>query len=485
MTGQGERTLGGSRGGRAFPARLAVQAPRAVASFLAASLALACGARAQEQDLSELVPAIDSIAATPIDAGQAAGLSIAVVRGSDTLVIRGYGSADLELDAATPESAIYEIGSVTKQFTAAAVLLLQEDGKLSLDDELSEWLPDYPGEGRSITIRRLLDHTSGIKGYTEIPQFWGRLSSRALPRDSLVAMFSSEPFDFEPGEAMIYNNSAYFLLGLIIEKASGQGYEEFVEQHLFGATGMSDSRYCDRRELVERRAKGYQPERGRLRPANYVDHTWPYAAGSLCSTARDLAIWNQALHGDGDGGTLLSAESYRELTTPGALADGTRLRYAKGLAVTETDGRRLISHGGGIFGYASDLRYYPDQDLTIAVLVNTSGPAADGTADRIEELIFGESPEPEIRPYPGDPTPLLGTYTGPGRGRDMRVVVAMGEDGLTVQLGAGEAVPLSWEEDLIFSRGPIRYIFERRDEAVDELKIDQVFGVYVLQRRDG
>ncbi len=473
------------QGRRTRSTRLAVGAPRAIASLCAVILTLACEARAQEQDRTELVAAIDSIGALTIDLVGAAGVSIAVVQESDTILIRGYGSADLELDAATPDDAVYEIGSVTKQFTAAAVLLLQEEGRLSLEDELSRWLPDYPTGGRSITIRRLLDHTSGIKGYTEIPQFWGRLSPRALPRDSLVAMFSSEPFDFEPGEAMIYNNSAYFLLGLIIEKASGQAYEEFVEEQLFGAIGMADSRYCDRNELVERRAKGYQAERDGLRPANYLDHTWPYAAGSLCSTARDLTIWNQALHGDGDGGALLSAESYAELTTPGALEDGTRLRYAKGLAVVEADGRRLISHGGGIFGYASELRYYPAEDLSIAVLVNTSGPMARRTAERIEELMFGESPESEIRAYPGDPTPLVGTYTGRGRGRDMKVVVALGDGGLTLQPGAGEAVPLSWEEELIFSRGPIRYVFGERGDAVGELKIDQVFGLFVLQRREG
>ena len=289
------------------------------------------------RDRGRLIAAIDSLAAEALKGGQVAGLSIAVVRERDTLLLKGYGKADLELDVPTPDRGIYEIGSVTKQFTAVAILQLQEQGKLSLDDELTKYLPSYPMQGHRVTLRRLLDHTSGIAGYTELPDF-DAVSVRALPRDSLVALFSAKPFAFAPGEAEVYNNSAYFLLGLIIEKVSGIPYEKYVQQYLFARAGMADSRYCSNRDVVARRVHGYDFDNGRLTLAKYLDFTWPYAAGSLCSTAGDLVAWTRALH----GGRLLGPAAYRELITPGTLTDGTRLRYAKGVVVDSVAGHRAI-----------------------------------------------------------------------------------------------------------------------------------------------
>jgi len=437
----------------------------------------------QAASRTELVAAIDSIAMEGIGAGQAAGMSIAVVRGTDTLLLKAYGSADLELGVPTPEDAVYEIGSVTKQFTASAILLLQEEGKLSLEDDLTKWLPDYPSGGRSIPLRRLLDHTSGIKGYTEMPVF-GRIATQDLPRDSLVTLFAAAPLDFEPGEAMIYNNSAYFLLGRIIEKASGETYEDFVESRVFAPAGMKNSRYCHKDELTPHRAMGYQPGENGLRPADYLNHLWPYSAGSLCSTVRDLVAWNQAVHGDGVGGDLLSPASYHELITPGALADGMPLRYAKGLAVTQRDGHPRIAHGGGIFGYVSELRYLPDDDLSIVVLVNTAGrvrPAA--IADAIEDLVLGPPAPVRPRTFGGDPSAYVGTFRGPGRGRPLTVRVTRDEEGeLLLKLGSGPAEPIQWLGGDTFGRGSTRFIFERDGEAVVELRVDQVAGVYVLER---
>jgi len=416
-------------------------------------------------------------------------MSIAVVRGEDTLLVKAYGSADLELDVPTPADAVYEIGSVTKQFTAAAILLLQEEGVLSLEDDLTRWLPDYPTGGRSISIRRLMDHTSGIRGYTEMPSF-GQLTTQELPRDSLVTLVAAEPFDFEPGEALIYNNSAYFLLGLIIEKATGGSYEDFVEQRVFAPAGMGDSRYCHKDELTPRRAKGYQPVADGLRPADYLNHLWPYAAGSLCSTARDLVRWNQALHGDGDGsgGGLLAPESYRELITPGTLNDGMPLRYAKGVSVTDRDGEPRIAHGGGIFGYVSELRYLPREDLSIVVLINTAGrvsPAA--IAAGIEDVVLGPVAPVVPKTFNGDLARYVGRYRGAARGGRVTAEVSQGDDGgLAIKLGPGQPMPVQWLGGDTFGRGSVRFIFTRDGtDGVDELRVDQVGGVYVLRRIEG
>jgi CubicO group peptidase (beta-lactamase class C family) len=439
--------------------------------------------RAQELDRTAIINAVDSIAMEPIDSGLAAGMSVAVIHGSDTIVLKGYGYADLEFDVPTPERAIYEIGSVTKQFTAVAVLQLHERGLLALDDELTKYLPDYPTHGHRITIRRLLDHTSGIKGYTELPTFWNTMVGRSLPRDSLVALFSAEPFDFAPGEAMIYNNSAYFLLGLIIEKASGQPYEEYIQEHIFGPAGMVDSRYCSERAVIKRRANGYQMGDSGLVRKGFLVHDWPYAAGSICSTAWDLVTWTHAVHGQGEGGHLLSPDAYRELITPGELNDGTRLRYAKGLAITETGGRRQISHGGGIFGFLSESRYYPDDDLIIVVLINTAGRTSPSSiASAIEKFVLGDRRTPPSRTYAGELEIFTGTYTGPGRGRELEVTVAADSGHLTLQIGSGEAEQLRYVDDHTFSMGTTLCHFVRHGNHITELQVDRVGGFYILEK---
>ncbi len=428
--------------------------------------------------------AIDSVALAPINAGRAAGMSVAVVRGADTIVLKGYGFADVELAAPTPAGAVYQIGSVTKQFTAAAVFQLRDAGALSLDDEITKFLPSYPTQGHHITIRRLLNHTSGIKGYTEIPAFWEQMAMRELPRDSLVALFGLLPFDFEPGDMMIYNNSAFFLLGLIIEKASGERYEDYVRRHLFEPAHMRDSRYCPDYTVVAHRAHGYDAGPDGLRRARFLIHTWPYAAGSLCSTAGDLVAWNRALHGvRGQGGTILPAATYREYLTPGTLNDGTRLRYANGLAITESGGRRRISHGGGIFGFLSELRYYPDEDLTMVVLINTAGPVdPGGIADQIEEIVLGPAPAPPDRPFAGDLAQLAGTYQGPGRGGPLPVAVTADSGSLRIKIGNGSPQRLRYLEGLTFGAGVARYTFVREGERVTGLRADQVGGYLILSR---
>ena len=258
------------------------------------------------------------------------GIAAAVVRGNDTLLLKGYGKADVEWNVPMPTDAVFEIGSVTKQFTAVAILQLRDEGKLSLDDDpITKWFPDFDTRGNKLTLRRLLDHTSGIKGLTEMPEFGNLSVNSRFPRDSAYALIKRYPFDFKTGEAQIYNNSAFWLLGLVVEKASGRTYEDYVEKKLFEPLGMKRSMYCNSSENVERRAHGYGVQNGVIRRAPANVHTWPFSAGSLCSTAGDLVTWLKALH----GGKVLSPKSYAEMTTPSKLNDGTPTRYGMGIAV--------------------------------------------------------------------------------------------------------------------------------------------------------
>ena len=253
---------------------------------------------------------------------------------------------------------------------------------------------------------------------------------------------------------------------------------------------MSDSRYCSDNAIVKRRAKGYEFARptpadsAALRRASYLVHVWPYAAGSLCSTARDLVVWTRALHGTGRGGRVLRPESYRQFVTPDTLNNGARLRYANGLAITATAGHRMISHGGGIYGFVSELRYYPDQDLTIAVLINTAGPASPNSiADAIADLVLGKPAELRSATFAGDLRPLTGTYTGRARGRDLELTVTPDSGSLAVKAAQGEPRRLAYVEALTFSNGPTRYHFVRTGADVTELHVDEVAGYYVLRRK--
>ncbi len=436
---------------------------------------------------ASLEAVIDSIALEPIQDGQAAGMTVAVSRNGELIYLKGYGLVDLEWSVPTPEDATYEIGSVTKQFTAVAALQLVENGKLSLQDELSKYFPDFNFRGYQLTVGQLFDHTSGIKGYTEIPAFW-ELSLHEYPRDTLLAIVEKEGFDFEPGTAQIYNNTAYFMLGLIIEQVSDTTYAAYLEENVFKPAGLTNTYYCDERKVVEHHAHGYDmgPE-GELMLKGYLDHTWPYAAGSLCSTAADLVKWNQALH----GGKVLSPEMYRLMITPGTLNDGTPLRYAKGLTNYLEDGHRLIGHGGGINGFLSDSRYYPDEELVIVTLINTAGPVNPASISRkIARRILGVEKE-QLPVFEGDLDAYAGSYRGRVRGRDLTVEIRPAGSVLTFQAeGSSKPDTLqylgdhTWREILEMPNSELFEFVADDSGRVVELRIKQPAGYYLLSRKE-
>lgn len=453
----------------------------ALLAGIAVVLALPQRGRAQIQDRARLVAAMDSAARAHAAHAMVAGISVAVIRGADTLLNKGYGYVDLEWELATPEdgSASYEIGSITKQFTAAAILKLVSEGRLDLDKDFTEYLPEFDTRGHRVPLRRLLDHTSGIKGYTEMPVF-EEIAAKTLPRDTLVALVEDQPFEFEPGTAQIYNNSAYFLLGLIIEKVSGEKYEDFVVDRLFEPAGMTSSYYCSASKLTDGKAHGYDGSPQGLIHKGAIDHTWPYAAGSLCSTTWDLVRWNRALH----GGRILEPAMYAEMTTPRPLLDGTPLRYAMGLGVQDRAGRRIIGHGGGINGYLSDARYFPEDDLVIVVLQNSTGPQGPANlADTFSNMIYGSVAPPDAVPYTGNLDALVGEYAGPTRGSHLHMKVTRDGDQLvfaandqqngTRPAHVGNGV---WQND-----GNRVWFVTAGDRAI-ELRLAQGAGLYVLRR---
>jgi CubicO group peptidase (beta-lactamase class C family) len=445
-------------------------------------IATAVSAQSPQSNRDALVKQLDSIAASGIVENRAAGIVAAVVRGNDTLLFKGYGKANVEWNIAMPVDAVFEIGSVTKQFTAVAILQLRDEGKLSLDDDVTKWLPDFDTRGNTVTLRRLLDHTSGIKGLTEMPEFGNLVSNGRFPRDSAYALIKRYPFEFKTGEAQIYNNSAFWLLGLIVEKASGTSYENYVEKKLFEPLGMKRSMYCNSAENIERRAHGYQVMNGMVRRAPTNVHTWPFSAGSICSTAGDMITWVHALH----GGKVLSATSYAELITPSKLNDGTPLRYSMGLAVgPDVRGLNYIGHGGAIGGFTAEAGWYPDAKAAVVVLMNSNGnldPGAVGGELAAELLPWTQ---PVMKTFSGDATPLVGTYKGPSRGREMEVVVTQTAQGPAFSVNGGPARQLPWIDGLSFRQGSTIVTFRRSGNSspASEVRFQSSGAYYILKRQ--
>jgi len=450
------------------------------AGVLLATLAVPAAAQAN----ADLVQRLDAIAEHWVQRQYAVGIVAAVVKDGDTLLFKAYGTADVEWDVPMPLDALFVIGSVTKQFTAAAVLRLRDEGKLSLDDEITRWLPDFDTRGHTVTLRHLLGHTAGIGDFTEAPEFGSLSTNIRFPRDSAYALLQRLPPQFAPGEVQIYNNSGFWLLGLVIEKASGMTYEDYVEQNLFAPLGMTRSLYCHSEENVPRRAHGYFVSRDSVvRRAWTIAHTWPFAAGSLCSTVGDMVTWLQALH----GGKVLSPASYAEFLTPARLNDGTPLRYSMGLQVgPDPSGLMYIGHGGRAPGFWVEAGWYPETRMAVVVMINTVGPLdPQEVVTNLANEVLGWTPPPRLR-FTGDPAPLVGRYVGPGRGEEMIVEVTATAQGPAFSVNGAPPRVIPWIEDLTFGRGPPRLIFRRAHGdrgPVTELRYSMPGAHFILAKQ--
>lgn len=376
----------------------------AITAALATALSSAQLAQSGAPADTSLYRAILSAAYAP-DAPGAAAL---VARGDSIVFLAAAGMADLELGVPLAPDMVFEIGSITKQFTAAAIMMLAEDGKLSLDDPITKHLPDYPAYGGGITIEHLLTHTSGIVSYTNIPGYMASSVHNDVTPAELIAVFKDLPVEFAPRERWAYNNSGYILLGAIVEAASGMPYERFVQQRIFDPLGMTHSYYGSSSRIIPNRASGYDGGEGGLVNQRYLSFTQPYAAGSLMMTVEDWYRWSRALF----GGRLVSAASVARMTTPYALASGESSGYGYGLGIADVRGHRAVRHGGGIFGFSTDGIYLPDDDVYVAVFANTTtNEVAPGTvATRLAAAAAGdpfpqfaaiELPEDALRRFAG------------------------------------------------------------------------------------
>ena len=334
------------------------------------------------------------------------GAAVLVTKKGQVIYQRAIGMADLELDVPLKTDHVFRIGSVTKQFTAAAILLLTEQGKLSLQDEITKFIPDYPTLGKTITVTHLLNHTSGIKSYTGMEEWDDMTRRKDFTPAALVDFFKNQPMDFEPGTKYKYNNSAYVLLGFIIEKVSGKSYASFIDEAFFKPLGMRHSYYGDVKPLIKNRANGYtEAEPSGFANADYLSMTQPYAAGSIMSTVEDLTTWTLAVH----NGKVLQPESLKKAFTPNILPDGTNTYYGFGWNIKNMMGSPSIEHGGGINGFLSSLVYVKGEDVCVVILTNCDCNGPDPLADKLAALAAGKNLAPTALKLENS---VLEQYTG-------------------------------------------------------------------------
>ncbi|HKS38072.1 MAG TPA: serine hydrolase [Verrucomicrobiae bacterium] len=342
---------------------------------------------------------VDSLFSGVVKSGSA-GAVVLVAQNGRVLFEKGYGLADTEKRAtATPETK-FRIGSITKQFTAAAILKLQEEGKLSVNDKLSKFIPDYP-RGDEVTIHHLLTHTSGIHSYTSKPDFMESVTA-PVKTEEHIQSFKNDPYDFDPGKRWLYNNSGYFLLGYIIEKASGESYGDFLRRKFFEPLGMTHTGVHSSSAALEHEALGYQFEDGKFRKALNWDMSKAGGAGALYSTVGDLHRWNEGVF----NGNVLQEPTLKAAFTPVKTEDNKDDRsengYGYGWAIGTTRGLQEISHGGGLHGFLSYLLRLPKENFTVVVLANCSPPPPGvdpgGLAHEVAELYLGEKLAPRETP---------------------------------------------------------------------------------------
>ena len=308
------------------------------------------------------------------------GLTLKIVRDGKTIKTAAYGRANIELNVPAKPDTVFEIGSITKQFTAAGILVLAQEGKLSVDDKISKHLKGTPEAWANVTIRHLLTHTSGIKNYTGLNGFQIR---RHLSQEQFIKAIGKEPMDFQPGDSWKYCNAGFNLLGYIIENVSGKTYWDFMSERVFQPLGMAATTNRLQSLVIPNRASGYEQ-------TNHVwmnrdsDLTEVFSAGAIASTVGDLAKWNASLEGE----RILNAASKAQMWTPVKLNDGKIRKYGFGWFVDAVEGHKNIGHSGSTSGFSASIQRFPDDRLAVIILTNTDEEIATTLAKKVATFFF-------------------------------------------------------------------------------------------------
>jgi len=438
---------------------------------VAAALVSACIAFSELPTDAAITAAADKLAAEALSETGAAGLSVAVARNGKVILTKGYGLAEVEHDAKADGDSMFRMGSITKQFTAAAIMRLVEQGRISLDDPITKHLPGYNTQRREITVRHLLTNTSGIKSYTELERVMVDEPEREFEHQEMLDMVQDEPLAFEPGTRSAYCNTGYYLLGMIVEKVSGKDYCEYLQDEFFGPLGLTHTRCDSNTEIIKGRAQGYTVEGGKLVNDRGLATGTPFAAGMLLASAHDLVVWADALA----AGKVVSHASYKLMSTPFKLADGGPNDYGFGLIIDSLDGHARIQHGGDIFGFNSMLARFPDDGVTVAVISNSRAISSTRLAEALSREALGLSePAVAVELPETEAARCEGVYTIPDSGWDVTITR---RDGKLFSQGSDDA-----ESAMTYlGKGEFRtWLYEKTVRLVFDLAGDKPATAFVL-----
>ncbi len=360
--------------------------------------------------------------------------TILVARDGQPIISKGYGMADYELNVANSPQTVFRLGSITKQFTSMAIVMLQERGKLSVSDPICKYVEKCPATWQPVTIRNLLTHTSGLPNYTDLPDFFEKMATAPYTSASLVDLFRDKPLDFAPGEKYRYSNSGYHLLGLIIEKTSGVSYARFLGDNIFKPLGMKSTGYDDSRMLLPNRARGYTQTGDTFVNAGYLNMAIPYAAGALYSTTEDLLRWDQALYTE----KLVPRKSLDEMFTP-FKESGPGVGYAYGWNIGKRFDRQMTGHGGGINGFSTNIIRFPADRVTVIVLANSDNARSSGIATNLAAIVFGAPyTVPVARKTITLPSATLDKYVGEYELAPNFIMTITNENGVLIAQATGQ-----------------------------------------------
>ena len=339
------------------------------------------------QDSSD---AVDSYIHSEMSKRQIPGLALLVVRDGKIVKQQGYGFANVELQAPVKPETLFQSGSMGKQFTATAVMMLVEEGKISLDDPLTRYFPDAPASWNQVKVRHLLSHTGGFGDYPDKFDF-----RKDYSENELLKIVQDIPLAFEPGSKWSYSNLGYLTLGVLIHKVTGQFYGDFLQERIFRPLGMSTTRIINEADIIPNRSAGYELVKGQLKNQEWVSPTLNTTAdGSLYFSIVDLAKWDAALNER----KLLKPSSYDVMWTPVKLSDGNPNKdgYGFGWFIHDLHGHRLIEHAGAWQGFTTNISRYVDDNMTVVILTNLAGGKPEEITHHVAGL-YVKGLEPEAK----------------------------------------------------------------------------------------
>jgi len=357
-------------------------------------LALALGAALAASQRTVSIGALDTIRSftgAAVRERRIPGLALVVMQGDEILLAEGFGLAETAQQKPVSASTVFQLGSIGKQFLAALVLRLAEQGRLSLDDPLARYLPGFAQQPQEVRLRHLLSHTSGIRELFTMPRYQAGIEDLSRGVAELEAMAREAPVDFTPGSRWSYSNTNYTILALLVERSTGRPYEEALDQAFFRPLGLSSLRQCTPLPRDAGEARGHVLGKDGVVPAAPENMNWIRGDGGLCGTALDLARWTRLLA----SGRVVSRESYRAMSTGTRLSNGREVDYGFGLSLVPLDGQRKLAHNGAMLGFSASVAYYPDAELTLALLANRGDVRTESIERAIARRLLG-LPTPSV-----------------------------------------------------------------------------------------